>query len=113
VFTSFGFKWPIQLTKLFDAASATSFNEQLMAPECSIGAWGFELKYVAWCRIPMDARLPSFGNRTHCEYRAPGTDAELCVCQTACDESHDDAPYAQTWPRSMQAVAATPTYPML
>ncbi len=46
VFTSFGFKWPVQLTKLFDAASMSSFNEQLMAPECSIGAWGFRTKSV-------------------------------------------------------------------
>lgn len=53
VFTSFGFKWPIQLTKLFDAASATSFNEQLMAPECSIGAWGFELKWYIMQSVPL------------------------------------------------------------
>jgi hypothetical protein len=46
VFSSFGFQWPVQLTKLFAASSMSTFNEQLMAPECSIGAWSFELKYV-------------------------------------------------------------------
>jgi hypothetical protein len=46
VFTSFGFKWPIQLTTLFNAASISSFNEQLMAPECSIGSWSFGTKSV-------------------------------------------------------------------
>ena len=44
MFSSFGFKWPVQLTKLFNAASLSSFNEQLMAPECSVGTWGFETK---------------------------------------------------------------------
>jgi hypothetical protein len=46
VFSSFGFQWPVQLTKLFAASSMSTFNEQLMAPECSIGAWSFELKCV-------------------------------------------------------------------
>jgi hypothetical protein len=46
VFSSFGFKWPVQLTKLFSAASMSSFNDQLMAPECSIGTWSFEMKCV-------------------------------------------------------------------
>jgi hypothetical protein len=44
VFSSFGFKWPVQLSKLFAAASMSSFNDQLMAPECSIGTWSFEMK---------------------------------------------------------------------
>ena len=44
MFSSFGFKWPVQLTKLFNAASLSSFNEQLMAPECSVGTWGFKTR---------------------------------------------------------------------
>jgi hypothetical protein len=47
VFSSFGFKWPVQLNKLFAASSMSSFNDQLMAPECSIGTWSFEMKCVA------------------------------------------------------------------
>ncbi len=46
MFSSFGFQWPVQLTKLFAASSMSTFNEQLMAPECSFGAWSFELKCV-------------------------------------------------------------------
>ncbi len=43
-FTSFGFTWPPLLTKMFNVASMSSFNEQFLAPECSIGSWGFQLK---------------------------------------------------------------------
>ncbi len=49
MFSSFGFKWPVQLTKLFAASSMSSFNDQLMAPECSIGTWSFEMKYAEPC----------------------------------------------------------------
>ncbi len=49
VFTSFGFKWPGQLKKLYSAASMSSFSEQLMAPECSVGTWGFQAKCVLVC----------------------------------------------------------------
>ncbi len=45
LFSSFGFTWPAQLTSLFNASSVSSFNEQLMAPECSLGTWSFERKY--------------------------------------------------------------------
>jgi hypothetical protein len=51
VFSSFGFKWPVQLTKLFAASSMSSFNDQLMAPECSVGSWSFELKCVVGRRV--------------------------------------------------------------
>jgi hypothetical protein len=44
-FTSFGFAWPPALVKLFTVASLSSFNDQLLAPECSVGGWGFRLKY--------------------------------------------------------------------
>ena len=44
MFSSVGFKWPVQLTKLFAASSMSSFNDQLMAPECSIGTWDFASK---------------------------------------------------------------------
>jgi hypothetical protein len=47
VFSSFGFQWPVQLTTLFAASSMSTFNEQLMAPECSVGSWSFELKSVS------------------------------------------------------------------
>jgi hypothetical protein len=45
LFSSFGFAWPPQLTALFAASSAASFNDQLVAPECSIGTWSFSRKY--------------------------------------------------------------------
>jgi hypothetical protein len=48
-FTSFGFAWPPLLTKMFNVASMSSFNEQFLAPECSIGGWGFQLKWVPSC----------------------------------------------------------------
>jgi hypothetical protein len=47
LFSSFGFRWPIQLRSLFNASSVSSFNEQLFAPECSVGTWSFKSKYVA------------------------------------------------------------------
>jgi hypothetical protein len=46
LFSSFGFAWPPQLTALFAASSAASFNDQLVAPECSIGTWSFSRKCV-------------------------------------------------------------------
>jgi hypothetical protein len=46
LFSSFGFQWPAQLTSLFNASSVTSFNEQLFAPECSVGTWSFRSKWV-------------------------------------------------------------------
>lgn len=44
LFSSFGFTWPIQLRSMFNASSVTSFNEQLFAPECSVGSWSFKGK---------------------------------------------------------------------
>jgi hypothetical protein len=44
LFSSFGFAWPPELTSLFAASSATSFSDQLVAPECSIGTWSFSRK---------------------------------------------------------------------
>ncbi len=44
LFSSFGFEWPVQLNSLFAASSMSTFNDQLIAPECSIGSWSFELK---------------------------------------------------------------------
>ncbi len=44
MFAAFGFAWPSELTSLFNIASTSTFNEQLMAPECSISSWGFQLK---------------------------------------------------------------------
>lgn len=46
-FSSFGFKWPTILSKMYNIASMTSFNEQFLAPECSVGGWSFQLKCVA------------------------------------------------------------------
>ena len=46
MFTAFGFQWPVELTSLFKVASTSTLNEQLMAPECSISSWGFEMKCV-------------------------------------------------------------------
>ena len=46
MFTAFGFQWPVELTSLFKVASTSTVNEQLMAPECSISSWGFEMKFV-------------------------------------------------------------------
>jgi hypothetical protein len=38
-------QWPSELVSLFNVASMSSFNEQFLAPECSIGGWGFAPKY--------------------------------------------------------------------
>jgi hypothetical protein len=46
IFTSFEFQWPKALKSLFAYASATTYNDQLMAPECSVSQWSFELKCV-------------------------------------------------------------------
>jgi hypothetical protein len=43
-FSSFGFQWPSELRSLFDVASASTGNEQLLAPECSVGSFGFSQK---------------------------------------------------------------------
>ena len=48
IFTSFDFQWPLSLKKLFAVASATTYNDQLVAPECSVKTWTFELK---WCVV--------------------------------------------------------------
>ena len=66
LFSSFGFTWPAQLTSLFNAASFSSFNEQLFAPECSVGAWSFEDKYVtSSCAIDVASGLECFLVRWH------------------------------------------------
>jgi hypothetical protein len=44
LFSSFGFTWPPALTVLFNASSTSSFNDQLLAPECSVGSWSFTSK---------------------------------------------------------------------
>ncbi len=46
ILTSFGFKWPMILSNVFASASSVSFNEQLVAPECSIGTVPFDKKCV-------------------------------------------------------------------
>ena len=59
-FTSFGFSWPPLLSKMYNVASMSSFNEQFLAPECSIGVWGFKLKYgrSALTPLPRTCSLP-------------------------------------------------------
>ena len=52
IFTSFGFKWPIGLRSIFTASSAASFNDQLLAPECSVQGWNFESKWFATQLLP-------------------------------------------------------------
>jgi hypothetical protein len=46
IFSSFKFKWPAAINKLFAYASATTYNDQLVAPECSVKNWSFEMKCV-------------------------------------------------------------------
>ena len=46
IFTSLDFSWPPQLKSLFQAASASTFNTQVLAPECSISNWSFSVKCV-------------------------------------------------------------------
>lgn len=50
IFTSFNFRWPKALKALFVAASASTYNDQLVAPECSISQWTFDTKYDELCR---------------------------------------------------------------
>ena len=51
IFTSFDFQWPVSLKKLFAVASATTYNDQLVAPECSVKTWTFELKWYVCLSI--------------------------------------------------------------
>lgn len=44
IFTSFGFTWPVSLKSLFSYASLTTFNDQLVAPECTVSTWTFSNK---------------------------------------------------------------------
>ncbi len=60
LFSSFGFAWPPQLTALFAASSAASFNDQLVAPECSIGTWSFSQKYDLFGRGASACRRVGF-----------------------------------------------------
>ncbi len=53
IFSSFGFRWPYQLTSLFNAASTSSFNQQLLAPECSVGSVGFAAKWFILQATPL------------------------------------------------------------
>ncbi len=55
IFTSFGFKWPVTLKALFQYTSLSTFNDQMMAPECTVSVWTFTNKCVtpnsnfSWC----------------------------------------------------------------
>jgi hypothetical protein len=60
LFSSFGFAWPSQLTSLFNASSVSSFNEQLMAPECSVGTWTFSRKCVSMGECSLPTHQPPF-----------------------------------------------------
>ena len=51
IFVNLNFQWPDQLRKLFAAASTSTFNTQVLAPECSISAWNFTLKSVCPCSL--------------------------------------------------------------
>ncbi len=53
IFTSFQFKWPIELKSLFAYASATTYNDELMAPECSVSTWSFLMKWWMVQALPM------------------------------------------------------------
>ena len=53
IFTSFDFQWPVSLKKLFAIASATTYNDQLVAPECSVKTWTFELKWWMVQALPL------------------------------------------------------------
>ena len=52
IFTSFGFQWPSGLSAIFTAASAATFNDQLLAPECTLQGWTFESKWFAVQLVP-------------------------------------------------------------
>ena len=46
IFTSLNFQWPAGLKTLFQLSSASTFNTQVLAPECSVSGWSFEAKYA-------------------------------------------------------------------
>jgi hypothetical protein len=106
--SSFGFKWPPQLTVLFSAASSSSFNQQLLAPECSVGNVGFQAKWfllqstplvfiaglvlvtvvdALWVRVAMEQAAgpehgrdtPTWGRVLACGERCP-LRAPACLC---------------------------------
>ena len=58
IFTSLNFQWPAQLKTLFQLSSASTFNTQVLAPECSITVWSFESKWYAVQIIPLLIMLP-------------------------------------------------------
>ena len=48
IFTSFGFTWPANLKALFQYTSLSTFNDQMMAPECTVTTWTFTNKCVCF-----------------------------------------------------------------
>lgn len=44
IFTSLNFQWPASLKTLFELSSASTFNTQVLAPECTISGWSFAIK---------------------------------------------------------------------
>ena len=58
IFTSLNFKWPSQLRTLFQLSSASTFNTQVLAPECSISGWSFAAKWYSIQAIPVMLMLP-------------------------------------------------------
>ncbi len=86
LFSSFGFTWPTQLTSLFNASSVSSFNEQLMAPECSLGTWSFARKYGQLSPPPFSGFSPG-----RVQPVARGSGADLLVHRCVSFETHHTA----------------------
>lgn len=52
IFTNFGFQWPVSLKALFQYSSLSTFNDQMMAPECTVTSWNFENKWYIMQAVP-------------------------------------------------------------
>ena len=57
IFTNLNFSWPPQLKTLFQISSASTFNTQVLAPECSIADWSFSVKCVGTVEMKICALL--------------------------------------------------------
>jgi hypothetical protein len=53
ILSSFGFQWPVQLKSMFNILSFASFNDQMVAPECSVATWGFKQKWYLSQALPV------------------------------------------------------------
>ncbi len=108
MFTAFGFTWPHELTALFKIASTSTFNEQLMAPECSVSGWGFQMKYAAGFKLFAIASLHASAAGPH-PFKLISESVRfgaLVVWQVVHDAVHPAAVHFRSWGRDSYRLRA-------